>query len=269
MIESEREIIKDKIFNENVNEENYSIKTFIRVGSKNKVFKKVDFHHSYFDNCYFRNCVFDSCNFNGAKFNSSILTGSSFDGCKFDYATFDRTFVDREIIQTGCPGWENVKLKFARTLRTNFDSIGDTEGANDAILIELEATKCHYKKAWKSNESYYRKKYKGWDRAKMFFKWLRFIVLEFIWGNGESLGKLVRSVILLWLIMTIYEVIWIRDDPFSLKYYLNTFRKMPQIFLSIATPSEYSDFYKSLIYALRLIAFGLFISVLIKRYNRR
>ena len=115
-----------------------------------------------------------------------FLTGLKFTGCKFDYANFERTIIEGDVLDNCCPGWDNLKLKFARTLRVNFQQLGDSELANKAIKVELDATEIHLKKSWHSNESYYRKKYCGWKRVGKFFEWLKFQILDFIWENGEN-----------------------------------------------------------------------------------
>jgi hypothetical protein len=266
--ESGKEHIVDKIIDGTLTEVDYHNKLFIRVGSKADTYKNVNFSHTYFDNCYFRNCVFDSCNFNGCKFINSNFASSKFLGCKFDYATFQNTFVDEEILDTGFPGYDNLKLKFARSLRTNFQGLGDAESANKAIQLELEARESHLKKSWKSNEAYYRNKYKGKNRFFAYLKWFRFKMQAFVWGNGESTIKLLRSGLLLWVLMTIYDVFKFGNLN-EISSYWASFVKMPQIFLSMEKPADYSDVYLSIIYIIRIIAFGLFMSILLKRYNKR
>ena len=85
------------------------------------------FKYTIFDTCYFRNCVFDSCDFTGCRFSGTNLIGATFDGCKFDYVIFERTQVDNDSLHAGCPGWENLALRFASTLRTNYQGLGDLE----------------------------------------------------------------------------------------------------------------------------------------------
>lgn len=266
--DSGREQVIDKIIDGNLEDINYHNKFFLRVGSKADRYEKVDFSHTYFDHCYFRNCVFDSCNFDGCKFINSNFSGSTFVGCKFQYATFQNTLIEEEILDSSCPGYDNLKFKFARTLRKNFEAIGNAEAANKAIKIELEATESHLKKSWKSEEAYYRKKYSGWNQFFAFIKWFKFKIQEFIWGNGESTNRLIRSGIILWLFMTYYDVS-INGDNDMLSSYWMSFVKMPQIFLSIEVPTGYSNLYLSIIYTVRIIAFGLFMSILLKRFNKR
>ncbi|GAB5524801.1 MAG: hypothetical protein Roseis2KO_26730 [Roseivirga sp.] len=153
-------------------------------------------------------------------------------------------------------------------MRKNFQSLGDAESANTAIKIELDARQSHLKKSWSSNESYYRQKYIGLKRFLAFIKWSKFRFQEIIWGNGESTKKLLRSGLILWVIMTIYDVS-LTGNSNELSSYGSSFIKMPQIFLSIERPIEYSNLYLSIIFIVRIIAFGLFMSILLKRFNKR
>jgi hypothetical protein len=270
MKDSNRTKIEDQIFEEDTKDTNFHAQLFIRVSAKKRKFENVDFSHTYFENCYFRDCVFDSCNFNGCKFTNSNLSGSSFAGSKFDYALFDKTHLENEILFNNCPTYDNLKLKFARSLRTNYQSIGDAVSANKAIKIELEATETHLKKAWNSKETYYRKKYTGFKRLEEFLKWLFFKFQEFIWGNGESLWKLIRTGFYIWLIMTIVDVFSFKDNSL-IRNYWNSFWEMPALFFGVGNTNlnNYDKLYLSMVVALRLIGLSLFMSILIKRFNKR
>lgn len=258
----------DKKVDQDLEDANHENTLFIRLVAKKKRFENVNFKYAIFDNCYIRNCVFDSCNFTGCKFVASNLRGSSFSGCTFDYSTFEKTLVDEDILDTGFPGHENLKLSFARSLRINFQQLGDAGAANKAISKELQACEQHLLKSWKSNESYYRKKYSGLKRLFVFFEWLQFKTLDFIWGNGESVAKLIRFVLIAMAFIAICHAIYF-DDPNGLSSYLDALILSPQIFLGILKPEGYSSLYLTLIFLLRLITFGFFMSIIIKRFNRR
>ncbi|RJG22520.1 hypothetical protein D3872_05335 [Massilia cavernae] len=179
-----REILADKYFSKSVEDKDYRFKLFLRLGavsspSKQIRFVNVRFDHSIFDGCYVRDCVFDSCQFVGCRFVNSNFHGSRFSGCKFDYATFEKTQIDSEILDREAPWQENLKMRFARSLRTNYQQLGDAEAVNRAISLELDATKQHNYKAWASGESYYVRKYPGLQKVKRFFLWLKFILLDF------------------------------------------------------------------------------------------
>lgn len=268
MEKSNREKIEDQIINENIENISFHNKLLIRIGAKDKHFKNINFGHTYFEHCYFRNCTFENCNFNGCKFINSNLTGSSFPGCQFEYSFFDKTLIDNDILSNNCPSLDNLTLKFARTLRTNYQSLGDSESVNKAIKIELSATKVHLHDSWYSNKAYYRKKYSGWKRAKMCLKWLDFKIQEFVWGNGEMPWYLLRTGFFVWLLMTIVDGIVFKKS-FNLLEYWNSFLVMPSVFLGIEKPINYSNLYLSLIALCRLIGIALFMSIILKRFNRR
>ncbi|KAA9332776.1 pentapeptide repeat-containing protein [Adhaeribacter soli] len=268
MNDSGRIKIEDKIINSNLDSTDFHNKHFVRIGSKDQNFKKINFSHTYFENCYFRNIVFDSCNFNGCKFINCNFQGSTFPGSRFEYATFEKTFIDSEILDNNCPSWNNLTLKFARTLRTNYQGIGEAESVNKAIKIELQATKEHLYESWKSKSAYYRNKYKGFDRLKMFFKWLNFKIQDIIWGNGESPIKLFSTGLFLWILISILDTLFYKD-PKILPNYVSSFCEVPSIFMGINKPADYPNLHLTLITIIRFIGFALFTSIIIKRFNRR
>jgi hypothetical protein len=241
---------------------------FQRLVASKKAFTECDFSFSEFDAAYIRNCTFDSCNFTGCKFTNSNLRGSKFIGCKFDYAQFSHTHVEPEILDTGCPGQENLQQRFARTLRVNFHQIGDAAAANKAIRVELAATRVHLYKAWHSRESYYRKKYADLERIKMFIDWLQFVVLDFFWGNGEGPVKLLRSLAILVVVIALGEVYFLRDG-YALSSYASALLQAPEILLGVTKPPGFSGLALAGIASLRYILIACFVSILIKRLSRR
>ena len=260
--------ISKKAIDSIVEGEEFEHHIFTRVSANKLTFKGVVFNFSTFEHCYFRSCTFDSCKFIGAKFISTNFEGSEFIGCSFNYSTFRFTNLDENILDSNCPSFENVRQKFARNLRTNFVSMGNSEGVNKAINVELEATKEYLYKAWWSNQGYYRKKYTGWSRFFKSLSWARFKFEEMVWGNGESLWKLSRAVLFTLLFITLRET-WLNGETNSISSYWSSFLKSPPIFFSIEKPLNYSNFYLSAIYFFRLLFFGLFMAIVIKRFNKR
>lgn len=240
---------------------------FTRSTAKKRGFANVDFRYCTFDACYFRDCNFDSCNFTGCRFVGSNFHGSKFIGCDFDYASFERTQIDSAILDNSCPAHENLKLRFARTLRVNFQALGDTASVNKAILVELDATSIHLYEAWHSNASYYRKKYAGVHRFNSFVDWLRFKTLDALWGNGERPAKLARSVAVFLVVIAIIDV-GTHRDPALVASYWKALIDSPQIFLGTG-PSPFSGLAAAAIAFVRLVTFGLFVSILVRRFARR
>lgn len=265
---SKREKFEDQIFDLDLTSENFHNKYFIRVGGKSQTFTRIDFSHTYFDNCYFRKMKFDSCNFNGCKFTNCNFIGSTFPGSKFEYATFDKTFIDPEILDNNCPSFNNLTLKFARTLRVNYQSIGDAKSVNKAIGIELNATKEHLYDSWHSKTAYYRNKYQGFKRLWMFFNWFTFKLEEIIWGHGEKPLRLIINGFLILCIIAVIDTT-IHKNTNSISDYLSSFYNAPAILVGINKPMYYPNFLLSIIAILKFIGFALFTSIIIKRFNKR
>jgi len=266
--ETGREILSDQAVARDLQGVSLKNKQFERLVATTKRFTNCDFSYSQFDSAYLRNCTFDSCKFIGCKFTNSNLRGSRFEGCVFDYAEFSQTQIEPEILDTGCPGHENLQQKFARTLRVNFDQIGDAVSANKAIKIELEAGRVHLYKAWRSRESYYRNKYPGVKRVAAFLEWLEFILLDAFWGNGESPIKLLRTLVIVLCVIAVAEVFFLKD-PKVLASYLEATKNAPQVFLGILQPVGYSGLVLAGIAAARYVMLACLVSILVKRFSRR
>jgi Pentapeptide repeats (9 copies) len=268
MLPSNRTRIEDARFDVDISDVNHSNHLFVRVVAKGRLFTRVDFRWSIFDSSYLRNCKFVSCDFTGCRFISNQFHGSSFSLCKFDYATFERTYIDDQILVSESPHLENIRMRFARTLRMNYQQTGDARAVNRAMRVELEAQKTHLYKAWRSEDSYFRLKYKGGRRVAMFLDWSRFKILDLVWGNGESLLKLGRAILVVLLAIALYDIVMFRDH-WKVYSYLRAIVEAPQEFFGVRTPIYFSHSVLTAIVASRLLMFGLFTSIVVKRYNRR
>lgn len=268
LVASGRNELKDQHFVKDVGRSSYSNTLFTRLVAKEKNFHRVDFKYCIFDASYLRDCGFTDCDFTGCRFINSNLIGSSFSGCRFDYSSFQNTQIDNDILDSNCPSWENLKLKFARSLRLNYQQLGDAKSANKAMNVELAATAEHHRKSWSSRESYYRKKYTGMKRLTAFWHWFEFKTLDFIWGNGESLIKLTRAFLICLAIIAILHTAC-ESDPSLVCNYLLGLGEAPSIFFGVTKPANFPTYLITLIYVVRLILFAFFMAIMIKRFGRR
>lgn len=204
-----RQIVTDYYVSSDIcNATEFAYKVLIRLNAKKQTsFKNVSFQHCVLDGCYMNNCMFDSCNFTGARFLACNFHQSSFNGCDFSYAIFERCQIDDDILEGEAPLQENLRMRFARSLRMNYQQIGDAKAVNKAISLELEATATYLHKSWASKNNYFRKKYQGLKRGRQIVKWLDFWILNFVWGNGESVFKLIRSILIILGLITLYDTI--------------------------------------------------------------
>lgn len=240
-------------------------KKFERVFAVGKVFINVNFSQTNFSSCYFRNCKFIRCNFTGTSFKDCYLIGSNFPECIFKYTTFSSTHLDDKFLDNYLPPEENLARDLVRALRVNFSQVGNYEGVNKAAELEVKLTGIHLHKATYSKEAYYRtkEKYSGLNRVGYFFSHAKWKFLDLLWGNGESITRvLISSFIFVFiisflvyspctmnfsdaLISTLYQFWGVNSDITPPKYIL--------MFLTVG----------------RLIFFSLFISILIKKLAKR
>jgi hypothetical protein len=246
----------------------FALKVFVRLNAKGIMFRNVSFAHSVIDGCYLRGCVFDSCDFTGCRFIGSNLHQSTFPGCKFDYATFERCQIDDDILSNEAPRQENLRMRFARSLRMNYQQIGDAKAVNKAITLELEATSRHLLESWYSDSSYHRKKYPGLLRVAQFLHWIEFWILHFVWGNGESIFKLMRSIVITVVIIAIYDAGSLSAHATVYDYW-ESLKLAPGIFLGTVVRAHHSIGAASAIVATKLVALSLLTALLVKRFGRR
>lgn len=161
-----------------------------------------------------------------------------------------------------------LKMRFARSLRMNFQQIGDAKAVNRAISQELEATSRYLKKSWSSKEDYYQRKYSGWKRLPQFFKWLEFRALDVVWGNGESIWKLLRALFAVHVLIAFNDT-YQYGHPLDLSSYVSSFYNSPAVFFGVLTPVNYPLWYSSGIVATRLVGLAFLTAILVKRFGRR
>jgi hypothetical protein len=270
-----RKVLADYYIDTNIENEKYAYKyiVFTRLNAVSKNDNKIkfvntSFEHCIFDNCYLKNCVFDSCQFIGCKFIGCNFHLCYFTGCDFRFAIFERTQIDSDILDSEAPLEENLKMRFARSLRMNYQQIGDAKAVNKAIKIELNATSEYLYKSWTSSENYYSKKYSGFKRIPQFFEWIGFWIMNFIWGNGESVLKLFQLAFLIILLISFVDTVMYHDANSVKDYYLS-FEKSFAIFFGYNIPTSYLEPYIAFIAFTRLTIFSLFTAILVKRFNRR
>ena len=242
-----------------IRKENYDRTRFRLVAAKGVHFQGVLFRYCLFEDCYFRDCRFEDCDFTGASFRNSNLRGCSFDGSRFDYCRFSHTLVPQVILERHMPGYENVALELARALRVNYAQTGDPVGVNKAISAELDATQIHLHKTVWSKESYYRSKHHGWNRVAKFVRYYWFRLLDLIWGHGESLPKLLRTVAICYGAATFV----LYRPEFGL------LRAIRDSFLIFWGTSSSRPLLGATAVAVRTMLLGLFVTILVRRLSRR
>jgi hypothetical protein len=254
---------EDVEFTADVSNEDFTRHDMVRVFAVGKVFTRTSFKQVNFLGCYFRNCRFIGCDFTGAFVKETNLRGSQFENCTFRYTAWEKSHLDDDFLDRCLPSEENLARDLVRSLRVNFAEIGNYEAVNRAASIEVHLTGQHLYKAAYSKESYYRSKYKGRERLSHAAQHARWKVLDLLWGNGESI---VRILISCSLAILAVSALYSRESELSLadalmesiwqfwgKQYTQA---MPPIYALALTITQ-------------LVAFGLFMAILVKRLSRR
>ena len=256
--------IKDQEIQDVAASEDLSRHEFLRVYAVDKVFHGVVFKQCNVVSSYFRKCRFIDCDFTGSLFKDSNLIGSQFENCRFHYSFWDKTIVEEAILDSCLMSEENLARDLVRSLRVNFAQIGNYAAVNRAAAIEVRLTGRHLYNAAYSKQGYYRKKYRGFARLQMCARHASWKLLDLLWGNGESLlrvigwGVFTIAVIAVALFFTAPDLgVWDSlGTAVSAFWGVRTERGIPQPLAVAAT-------------VVRFVLFGLFMAILVKRLSRR
>ncbi len=274
----ELNIVKNVSFPVEVSDKLFIRSHFVDVGAKKTVFNNCNFSHSIFTRTYFRDAKFIDCTFIGARFYDCNFRHAELTRCDFKYATFKDTIIPVGEVIANLPEWPNVKRELLQSHRSNAQSIGDADAVKIYIREEMTALREHYRRARERKEKYYADKYAGvarWIevRWRSFSLWLGWV----IWGYGEYPGHLLRftsvSILLLSLVVFLQSGTLSENTTLSqigsalwegLKSTILIFLGLPQ--------TDYASIHWSIttiIVLFRFIIFGLFISVLFRRFSKR
>jgi hypothetical protein len=263
IVEHAKDRIEDKEFKGEVTE-SFERKELVRVYAVKITFTGVVFKQAALTNCYFRNCTFIRCDFTGTQFKDCYLKGSSFEQCLFHYTTWEKTQLDEEFLDKCLPSEENLARDLVRSLRVNFAQIGNHDAVNKAAAIEVKLTGQHLYNAAYSKQIYYRtfEKYNGWRRVSYVWEHTRWKVLDWLWGNGESLLRVLISGVLLIMFAAMLlarvtpNLNYVDALSISFLSFWGITQPLPHLFVVVLTVA-------------RFVFFGLFMAILVKRLSRR
>lgn len=224
-------------------------------------FEKVSFKQCDLTSCYFRRCTFEDCDFTGAIMRDCNFAKSVFTNCDFRYSHWEKTHVEQAVLDTGLPSEFNLARDFVRSLRVNYNQIGNQEAVNKAASIEVGLTGKHLWHASTSKESYYRSKYKGLAHGKAIIQFFWWSILQLLWANGENPWHLVLWAVVLPICFSFLN--------YPSTYFLENLQTAYSVFLGLPHPQATSIFYSAPLTVARYIIFSLFVALLIRRYSRR
>lgn len=263
IVEHRKQRLEDKEFKGEVIE-SFERMELLRIFAVSITFKDVVFKQAVLSNCYFRNCTFIRCDFTGTQIKECYLKGSSFEACQFRYTTWEKTQLDEEFLDRCLPSEENLARDLVRSLRVNFSQIGNYDAVNKAAAIEVQLTGQHLFNAAYSKQTYYRsfQKYNGLRRLGYAGQHLRWKLFDYLWGNGESLVRVLLSgvavIMLAAIVLATGEMNLKFTDALSLSFlsFWGVGQLLPQTFAVSLTVA-------------RFFLFGLFMAILVKRLSRR
>jgi hypothetical protein len=257
--------IEDKQFTTDIVGQTFEGHELVRVYAAKKVFTDVSFKKTIISACYLRNCTFIRCDFTGAHLKETNFRGAKFSDCDFRYTTWEKSYLEGDFLKSCLPSEENLARDLVRSLRVNFTQIGNYDAVNEAAGIEVRLTGSHLYNAAYSRQSYYRTKYHGLERAKHALRHAGWKLLDLLWGNGESIFRVLLSSLLVILLASL----WLYAKASGKTEFSDAARASALQFWGVTSlPSADTDIALALVVS-RLVLFGLFMAILIKRLSRR
>ena len=258
-----KERLEDKELFGDVSDCSFERKELVRVFAVGLTFKGISFKQAQLSACYFRKCTFIECDFTGAQIRDSNLKGSTFSSCKFQYSTWEKTLLDDQFLGACLPSEGNLARDLVRSLRVNFSQVGNYEAVNRAAALEVKLTGQHLYNAAYSSQSYYRHKYKGVARLSHAFQHAWWKALDLLWGNGESLIRVVVTGIIVVLLAAGYTL---PQQPKS--SFADTVRESFFAFWGVALSAVPNEVGVGLSVA-KYVVLGLLMAILVKKLSRR
>ena len=262
--DNRKEKIEDQEFSAGLRDTDMSRKELTRVFAVAQTFVGVSFKQCVFISSYFRNCKFIRCDFTGANIKDSNFKGAQFEECGFKYTTWEKTWLDERFLDTCLPSEENLARDLVRSLRVNFAQVGNYEAVNKAASIEVKLTGQHLYNAAYSRQSYYRAKYKGAARFSHALQHLQWKSLDLLWGNGESIIRIIVSGL---VVVLVAAILYMRDTVGV--SFQDAFIETLWHFWGVQYLAPMPPLYVALLTVLRFVIFGLFMAILVKRLSRR
>jgi hypothetical protein len=248
------------------------------IEAKNITIERLDIQHSIIENSYFHNCEFKQCNFTGTQFLNSNFSSSKFINCNFDYAFFSKCTIKYSEILQNLPKYENIKIKFLKSLLINAIEMGDYEEKGQISLKIASTTMEYMKNILISNQSYYKTKYTNWNRLEAFFTLISSNLENMIWKFGSSYVRLLLSTLATIFFITIYSFFSNLEKamPISDIFSQNSLSNLFSIFILnskilLDIPYDQHLAKDSITFSLailRYIALGLIINIFYSKHNK-
>lgn len=251
--------------------------TSAKMGFRDSKFRQCDLSFCVFIDCYFKKTFFDQTKLVGCIFINCNFDMASFVSCDFRYATFNNCFIPYEQIKMNLPhGEENLCSDICKNLSAQCLKLGEIENYKAFLFEERAAGEVHsIRKLFHSNNSYY-SKYSLWDGINGLFDFLRSKVSKYLWGYGEKMGALLRSIIITILIygaFFTYQINNISSPTFSYPKWASAIYLSACNFFSVSTDFVLKTESLRIVglseHIIGAVLMGFFVAALFRQINRR
>jgi hypothetical protein len=192
-------LVKEEVLKENESIENVKLKfsSLVRLAMKGAKVKNGDFLQCVFDEVYARHALFENVNFSGSYFKNCNFSNSTFYHCDLSFCKFEKCDLPYKSIMSCLPSEPNIRRELARSLKVNYQGLGNKKIADIFLDIEIEANEQELMAIFKSSETYYKQRYDWGQRFSSLFEWGWLKAAGLVWGYGHRILRLIISYLVL------------------------------------------------------------------------
>lgn len=284
LCESDPTLIENKVFsNERVDDKwkkshlRINNSTFAKMGFKGSVFTQCDLKFCTFIDCYFRQAMFTLVDFTSCVFINCSFDKAEFNGCDFKYASFTNCFIPYSEMKKNLPVWGNVCSELCRNLSLQCLALGSVQNYRDYLFEERASDEKHaFRKLFHSSSDPHYQSYNFLDGLTGLLTFIRSRLSRFIWGYGEQICAVIRSMLLvIFLFACIFYIC--RDqiifEGCSYTAFLSAFYLSACNFFSFVGSGVFQTAPLQLLglseYILGVILIGFLVAALFRQINKR
>lgn len=171
--------------------------TFANVSFKKAFFRSSQFEDCIFIGCYFRRAELSGTSFVGCRFMDCNFTQVVIKSCEFKHSSFRGCQLSFSELRHSLPSEPNLREDLARNLAIESSQLGLSGEARQYRMAEIRAREEHLRAAMWGESQWYLEHFVGSARFKAAGQLVLSRVNGFVWGYGERMRILVRTVFLL------------------------------------------------------------------------
>lgn len=188
--------------------------TFANVSFKKAFLRSSQFEDCIFIGCYFRRTELSGASFIGCRFMDCNFTHVVIKSCEFKHSLFRGCQLPFSELRHSLPSEPNLREELARNLAIESSQLGLSGEARQYRMAEIRAREEHLRAAVWGESQWYLEHFVGGARLTAAGQLVLSRVNGFVWGYGERMRILVRTVVVL-AFLVFPVAFWLLSDQLA------------------------------------------------------